>query len=100
MGRGRRRRAHLVAGDAVVGVRGWGVVGAAVQGLGGLWAGFDVCTIQGAGVLQQCVRKRHLAEVIWRGQGVPAVGGLVIRGKLRDVRLCKKTKQLLSPPPF
>lgn len=81
------KEAHLVAGDAVVGVGGGGVVCGAVQRLWGLRGATDVAAVETAGMLQHCGVKTQLMEVIGGGHWLPAVGRLVVRMEPRHVGL-------------
>lgn len=72
-------RTHLVAGDAVVGVGGGGVVRAAVQRLLGLCTAADMAAVQTAGVLQDSGAETHLLELIGGGYWLPGVRRLVVR---------------------
>lgn len=78
---------HLVAGDAVVGVGGGGVVCSAVQRLLGLRGATDVAAVEIAGMLQHCGVKTELMEVIGGGYRLPGVRRLVVRMETRHVGL-------------
>lgn len=80
--------AHLVAGDAVVGVGSGGVVGAAVQGLLRLRAAADVGAVQAAGVLQDRGAEAQLAEIVGGSQLIPGERRLAVRRVLGHVRFC------------
>lgn len=77
---------HLVAGDAVVGVGGGGVVCAAVQRLLGLCCPADVAAVQ-AGMLQHCGAETHLMELIGGGYRLPGVCRFVERREPCHVRI-------------
>lgn len=79
--------AYLVTGDTVVGVRGGGVVRAAVQRLLRLWTAADVGAVQTAGVLQHCGAEAHLAELAGGRHRLPSICRLVVWGKFCHVRL-------------
>lgn len=79
--------ADLVAGDAVVGVGGGGVVGGAVQGLLGLRGTTDVAAVEAAGVLQHGGVEAQLVEVVRGGHRLPGVRRLVVRMEPRHVGL-------------
>lgn len=82
-----RYEADLVTGDAVVGVRGGGVMRAAIQRLLGLCGAADVAAVQTAGVLQHCGAEAHRVELIGGGHRLPSVRRLVVRRETCDVRL-------------
>lgn len=80
---------HLVTGDAVVGVGGGGVVGAAVQRLlRRCAAAADVAAVQVAGVLQHRGAETHLTELVGGSHRLPGVRRLVVRRESCHVRLC------------
>lgn len=68
----------LFTGDAVVGVGGGGIVGAAVQRLLSWWAAAQVVAVQISGVLQNLGAKTHLTELERGRHRLPGVR-LVVR---------------------
>lgn len=83
----RTKEAHLVAGDAVVGVGGGGVVSGAVQRLLGLRGATDVAAVEAAGMLQHRGVKTQLMEVIGGGHRLPGKRRLVVGVEPRHVGL-------------
>lgn len=81
------KEAHLVAGDAVVGVGGGGVVCGAVQRLLGLRGATDVAAVETASMLQHRGVKTQLMEVIGGGHLVPGIRRLVVGVEPRHVGL-------------
>lgn len=81
------KEAHLVAGDAVVGVGGGGVVCRAVQRLLGLRAAADVAAVETAGMLQHRRVKTQLMDVIGGGHRLPGIRRFVVRMEARHVGL-------------
>lgn len=81
------KEAHLVAGDAVVGVGGGGVVCGAVQRLLGLRGATEVAAVETAGVLQHRGVKTQLMEVVGGGHRLPGVRRLVVGMEPRHVGL-------------
>lgn len=81
------RRENLVTGDAVVGVGGGGVVGAAVQGLLGRGAAADVTAVQIASVLQHRGAETHLPKLKGRRHRLPGVRRLIEGREFCQVRL-------------
>lgn len=79
--------AHLVTGDAVVGVGGRGVVRAAVQRLLRLGAAADVPAVQTGGMLQHRGAETHLAELVGGRCWLPGICRLVVRREFCHVRL-------------
>lgn len=78
---------HLVAGDAVVGVGGGGVVCSAVQRLLGLRGATDVAAVETTGMLQHRGVKTQLMEVVGGRYGLPGVCWLVVRMEPRHMGL-------------
>lgn len=81
------KETDLVAGDAVVGVGGGGVVRGAVLGRLGLSRAADVAAVEAAGVLQHRGAEAQLVEVVGGGHRLPGVRGLVVRVEARHVGL-------------
>jgi len=77
----------LLAGDAVVGHGGGGVLGAVVQGLLGRGAAAEALAVQTAGVLQDRGAEAHLPQVVGARQRVPRHRGLVVGRVLGNVWL-------------
>ena len=89
---------YLLAGDAVVGHGGGGVLGAVVQRLLGGGAAAEVVPVHAARVLQHGGAEADLPQVVGaRRQHVPRHRRLVVRGELRDVGLWGGIEASVSP---
>lgn len=77
---------HLFTGDAVVGVGGGGVMGAAVQRLLSWWTAAQVIAVQISGVLQNFGAKTHLTK-LERGRHLLPGVWFVVRRESCHVRL-------------
>lgn len=81
------RQTYFIAGDAVVGVGGGGVVRAAVQRLLWRWTAADVAAVQAAGVLQHSGAKTQLPELVGGRHRLPGICRLVVGWELSHVWL-------------